>query len=82
MSVDFVTGEGELIQLEKKDMNFSYRHSPFQKLKGAIVGATFQLTPASIAREEQLKLLHQRHATQPYRDKSAGCAFSVIQLLE
>lgn len=75
VSVDFVTHEGHLIQLERKELHFSYRHSPFQTLKGAIVGATFQLTPACTAREEQLKLLSQRHATQPYRDKSAGCIF-------
>ncbi len=41
----------------------------------AIGGATFQLTPSSLAREKQLEIIHYRKKTQPYGSKSAGCAF-------
>lgn len=75
LNVDFVTAAGELIRIEKENLEFSYRSSTFQKISGAIVGATFQLTPSKTAREDQIKLIRYRQATQPYGDKSAGCVF-------
>lgn len=74
-SVDYVTDEGILLTIEKKDLHFAYRHSSFQKLKGAIVGATFTLEPSSTARQKQLEIISYRTKTQPYSDKSAGCIF-------
>lgn len=75
ISVDFCDASGTLHQLERKELSFSYRESSFQKLKGAIVGATFQLTPSPLAREKQLSIIRYRQATQPYGSKSAGCIF-------
>jgi len=75
LEVDFVTNTGELTLLKKSDLLFSYRHSPFQEMGGAIVGATFKLVPCTSAREQQLKILEYRKKTQPYNAKSAGCVF-------
>jgi UDP-N-acetylmuramate dehydrogenase len=75
VSVDFIDALGLLQVLKKENLEFSYRTSPFQQLKGAIVGATFQLTPSPTAREKQLSIIRYRQATQPYGSKSAGCIF-------
>ncbi len=75
ISVDFLDPEGFLHILKKEDLEFSYRTSLFQQLKGAIVGANFQLTPSIEAREKQLSIIRYRQSTQPYGSKSAGCIF-------
>lgn len=75
VSVDFMTPEGDLKILKKEDLHFSYRHSSFQKLSGAIVGATFKLQPSSEARQKQIEIITYRKNTQPYGEKSAGCIF-------
>ncbi len=74
-SVDFLTEEGELLLLTQDQLQFGYRSSPFQKMAGVIVGATFTLTPDEGARKRQLDMISYRTRTQPYRDKSAGCVF-------
>lgn len=75
ISVDFVDEKGNLHLLKKEELQFSYRHSPFQQLKGSIVGATFSLEPSESARSKQLEIVKYRQSTQPYKDKSAGCIF-------
>lgn len=74
-SVDYVTPEGELKVLLKEELHFAYRHSSFQSMPGAIVGATFHLKAAKDARQKQLDIIGYRTKTQPYGDKSAGCVF-------
>lgn len=74
-SVDFIDDNGELKQLTKDHLHFAYRCSSFQKMPGAIVGATFKLTPCSTARASQLKIITYRKKTQPYSEMSAGCIF-------
>lgn len=73
--VFFVTQDGELQIFEKKELSFSYRHSSFQNLKGAIAAAEFELTESPLARSKQLEIINYRTHTQPYGDKSAGCIF-------
>lgn len=75
VSVDFVNEEGQSITLEKENLEFSYRYSSFQAMPGAIVGATFALTPSESARKEQISIVDYRKKTQPYGAKSAGCVF-------
>lgn len=75
ISVDFIDAEGTPHVLHKEQLHFSYRSSTFQNMQGAIVGATFQLTPSTSAREKQLSIIRYRQATQPYGQKSAGCIF-------
>lgn len=74
-SVEFLDADGMLHTYLKEELHFSYRHSSFQTMKGAIISATFKLTESDEAREKQLKIIEYRTATQPYGDKSAGCVF-------
>lgn len=75
VSVDFVTENGVLQSIAKQDLAFSYRHSSFQSMKGAIVGATFSLRQNSEARKKQIEIVNYRIKTQPYGAMSAGCVF-------
>lgn len=74
-SVDYIDEEGSLITINRNDLTFSYRTSPFQCRTGAIVGATFRLSSSEQARKKQLEIIAYRKKTQPYGDKSAGCIF-------
>ncbi len=73
--VEFVDEKGELHLLKKEELEFSYRFSAFQKMKGAIASARFCLSPQEGARKKQLELLDYRIRTQPYHEKTAGCVF-------
>lgn len=75
VSVEFLDPDGTLHIFKKESLHFSYRHSSFQTMKGAIVAATFRVTSSPEAREKQLKIINYRTATQPYGEKSAGCIF-------
>jgi UDP-N-acetylmuramate dehydrogenase len=72
LEVSYVLNTGELVHFPREKLPFSYRTSPFQTMKGAIVGAKFQLTPSEEARPKQLQIVDYRTKTQPYGDKSAG----------
>jgi UDP-N-acetylmuramate dehydrogenase len=74
-SVHFVDERGKKHIFQRSEISFAYRYSSFQKMKGAIVGATFRLEKNPKAKEQQKKLLEYRLATQPYKDKSVGCVF-------
>lgn len=73
--IDYVNEEGKLETLDRKNLSFSYRTSPFQSMRGAIVGATFTLTKEPTARQKQLEIISYRKKTQPLSEKSAGCIF-------
>lgn len=74
-SVDFVDDDGTLHSLDRSELDFGYRYSPFHEKKGAIVGATFSLAASCSARKKQIEIVSYRTKTQPYGDKSAGCIF-------
>ena len=73
--VHFINHTGELEIYHRNDLSFSYRFSPFQQKKGAIVAATFRLKQDENARKKQLEIVTQRKQTQPLSEKSAGCVF-------
>ncbi|MBS0620155.1 MAG: UDP-N-acetylmuramate dehydrogenase [Verrucomicrobia bacterium] len=75
VEVGFVDAEGTFSQLKREELAFSYRTSPFQKRKGAIVSAKFHLIPSDAARTKQLDIVAYRTRSQPYNDPSAGCVF-------
>ncbi len=75
VEVKYVTENGELQSLKRGDLTFSYRTSLFQQKKGAIVEGCFQLHPSTVAKQSQKEILNYRLKTQPYGEKSAGCAF-------
>lgn len=74
-SVDFINRQGILETLKKEMLSFSYRMSPFQKMAGAIVGATFVLESDPDARKRQIEIVNIRKKSQPYSAMSAGCVF-------
>jgi len=74
-SVDFIDKNGTLIKFSRDELQFSYRTSSFQAMQGAIVAASFQLTPQETVRQKQIEIIRYRTRTQPYSDKSAGCIF-------
>ena len=75
IEVTFINERGQIEVLRRDQIEFSYRHSSFQKRKGAIVSAKFLLLPCETARKKQLSIIDYRTRTQPYGDKSAGCVF-------
>ena len=75
IEVGYVTPVGELVRLKRGDLTFSYRFSSFQEKRGVIVEGVFQLCPSEGAKQVQKELLGYRLKTQPYGEKSAGCAF-------
>lgn len=75
VSVEYLNQSNEMISFSKENLTFSYRTSPFQKMHGVILSASFQLTQAADARNKQLDIIHYRQITQPYKKMSAGCIF-------
>lgn len=73
--VTYVNEQGKLEVLPKGKLQWGYRMSSFQGLKGAIAAAKFHLIPSGEARARQLKIIEYRTKTQPYGDMSAGCVF-------
>ena len=67
--------DGEERLFLRSDLEFSYRFSSFQKLRGCILAARFELKENKEARQSQLKIVEYRLKTQPYKEKSAGCIF-------
>ncbi len=59
----------------RSEIAFGYRSSPFQKMGGVILSATFSLTPSEEARKSQLEIIDYRIKTQPLKEKSIGCIF-------
>lgn len=75
VSVEFMEPDGSIKVFQRSELSFAYRTSSFQKMPGAIVAATFTLSPLGDARAKQLNIVKYRQETQPYSDKSAGCVF-------
>lgn len=73
--VTFVDEKGSVEVFSASELTFSYRTSPFQKMRGAIAAARFVLQPDESAREKQLEIVAYRTKTQPYDALSCGCIF-------
>jgi UDP-N-acetylmuramate dehydrogenase len=73
-SVLFFDGK-ERKELLREELTFAYRTSPFQKMPGVILAATFCLKELSEARKSQLQIIDYRMKTQPLKEKSIGCIF-------
>lgn len=75
LSVSYLHQDGTFQFYDRGELSFSYRTSPFQKMRGVIISTQFALRPSLEARDCQLELIGYRKKTQPYEDKSAGCVF-------
>jgi UDP-N-acetylmuramate dehydrogenase len=73
--VQFLHPDGTIESFRKDSLAFGYRTSPFQKMPGAILAATFRLRQSADAKARQQDLFQYRKKTQPYHEKSAGCIF-------
>lgn len=73
--VEHIDENGTLTRYLKKDLEFAYRFSPFQKMKGIVVRVCFELKADPEARDRQKSLLKTRQHSQPLKEKSAGCMF-------
>lgn len=67
--------DGVRHEFSRHELQFGYRKSPFQQMKGAILAATFSLKPLLEARQSQLQIVEYRMKTQPLKEKSIGCIF-------
>ncbi len=74
-SVVYLESSGNQRTFTKEELVFRYRFSSFQKMRGAILSASFLLQPRSDARKTQLAIIDRRMKTQPLKEKSAGCIF-------
>lgn len=74
-AVAYIDEAGEIRTYRKSELEYGYRYTSFQKMKGAILSGLFRLIPQETAREKQLQIIHYRTKTQPYGEKSAGCVF-------
>ncbi|MFW5853192.1 MAG: UDP-N-acetylmuramate dehydrogenase [Patescibacteria group bacterium] len=57
----------QLLRLEKKECNFSYRHSLFKKNQGVVLAAEFQLTPVDKNKLQEIsrEIIVKREAKYP-----------------
>jgi len=74
-SVLYLHVDGAKKEYRRDELFFQYRKSPFQAMQGAILAASFALTPLMEARQKQLQIIDHRMKTQPLKEKSAGCVF-------
>ena len=74
-SVVYISESGKEKVYSKNELEFRYRYSSFQQMKGAIVSAVFSLAKDPSARESRVDIITCRMATQPLKEKSAGCIF-------
>lgn len=73
--VSFIDESGEIQTFPRDHLTFQHRKSSFQSMKGSILEAQFQLQLDPMARKKQIEHLQYRMATQPLKEKSAGCTF-------
>lgn len=73
--VDYLDESGNCVRMQREELMFGYRSSSFQEKKGIIVSVGFSLKKDDGASARQQLIIEQRHKTQPYTERSAGCVF-------
>lgn len=73
--VVFLTEDLNFQTLKKIDLNFDYRKSSFQKMKGVIVSVTLKLIKKDGSLERAKKFLEKRRQSQPLNSKNCGSFF-------
>jgi UDP-N-acetylmuramate dehydrogenase len=73
--VTYLQENGSLSFWQRHDIEFGYRSSSFQRVKGMIIQATLELTYDPLATERRQSFLAKRQRTQPLKAWSAGCIF-------
>ena len=72
-----VLRRNNILELQKKDLNFDYRHSPFKGSQDIIISAKIQLKEGlkKDIQEKMKTYLTHRTTKQPLDKASAGCVF-------
>ncbi|MDT2831736.1 UDP-N-acetylmuramate dehydrogenase [Vagococcus carniphilus] len=76
-SAEIILEDGSLVTYTKEDMDFSYRHSVLQTIKGIVLNVTFQLKKGNHAdiKTQMDELTHLRESKQPLEYPSCGSVF-------
>ncbi|MGX4685334.1 UDP-N-acetylmuramate dehydrogenase [Vagococcus sp. JNUCC 83] len=76
-SADIILKDGTIKTLYKDDMDFSYRHSVIQTLKGIVLSVTFHLEHGEydLIKEKMDELTYLRESKQPLEYPSCGSVF-------
>lgn len=76
-SADILLADGSLVTYYKEDMDFSYRHSVLQGLKGIVLNVTFTLETGDLEsiQTKMDELTHLRESKQPLEYPSCGSVF-------
>lgn len=76
-SADILLADGSLVTYYKEDMDFSYRHSVLQGLKGIVLNVTFTLETGELEpiQAKMDELTHLRESKQPLEYPSCGSVF-------
>ena len=74
---EIILEDGTIKTLYKEDMNFSYRHSVIQDIKGIVLSVTFQLQSGehTVIKEKMDELTYLRESKQPLEYPSCGSVF-------
>lgn len=76
--VTYLTEQGTIRTYKEEELDFSYRHSKFQDLKGIIVGALIEVEESNIKKlplEKIATFRRRKKETQPLNLLSAGSTF-------
>lgn len=76
-SAEILLADGSLVTYKNEDMNFSYRHSVLQELKGIILNVTFALEKGVLSdiQTKMDELTFLRESKQPLEYPSCGSVF-------
>jgi UDP-N-acetylmuramate dehydrogenase len=75
LEVTWINREGEIYNLKKEEIPFSYRKSPFQE-EGFVYKASIKLKPSSENISQKIKKhLEERNKKQPLNYPTAGSTF-------
>ena len=76
-SAEILLADGSLVTYKNEDMNFSYRHSVLQELKGIVLNVTFALEKGNLSdiQTKMDELTFLRESKQPLEYPSCGSVF-------
>lgn len=77
LSTQILTKDGEIKNLEAREMKFGYRHSVIQDSGAIVISAKFSLHPGdyTVITQEMNRLTHLRELKQPLELPSCGSVF-------
>lgn len=76
-SAEIILEDGQIVTYSKEEMNFSYRHSILQNMKGIVLNVTFALEKGEheSIQAKMNELTHLRESKQPLEYPSCGSVF-------